>query len=77
MPTLKKVDGFRLFFFSNEHLPKHVHIEKGEIFVTIDLETMKIRESYNVSLKELRKVVEIIQKYREEFLRSWDEYFGA
>ncbi|MRI58616.1 MAG: DUF4160 domain-containing protein [Epsilonproteobacteria bacterium] len=61
MPTLKKVDGFRFFFFSNEHLPKHVHVEKGDIFVTIDLETMKIRESYNVSLKELRKIVEIVQ----------------
>ena len=31
MPTVLRVDGFRFFFFSNEHTPEHIHIEKGDI----------------------------------------------
>ena len=29
MPTLLNIDGFKFFFYSNEHEPKHIHILKG------------------------------------------------
>jgi hypothetical protein len=29
MPTVLNIDGFRFFFYSNEHLLKHIHIEKA------------------------------------------------
>ncbi len=28
MPTVLRKDGYRFFFYSNEHLPIHIHIEK-------------------------------------------------
>jgi hypothetical protein len=30
MPTLLDKDGYKFFFYANEHLPKHVHVLKGE-----------------------------------------------
>jgi len=30
MPTILRIDGYRFFFFSDEHLPTHIHIEKGD-----------------------------------------------
>lgn len=32
MPTLLKINGFKFFFYSNEHEPKHIHVLKGEEF---------------------------------------------
>jgi hypothetical protein len=29
MPTVFIKDGFRFFFYSNEHRPIHVHVRKG------------------------------------------------
>ncbi|MBE0499452.1 MAG: DUF4160 domain-containing protein [Campylobacterales bacterium] len=28
MPTVLRINGFRFFFFSDEHLPLHIHVEK-------------------------------------------------
>ncbi|WP_420842315.1 DUF4160 domain-containing protein [Flavobacterium ammonificans] len=30
MPTVYYINGFRFFFYSNEHLPKHIHIENRD-----------------------------------------------
>lgn len=30
MPELFRLFGIKFFFFSNEHLPIHVHIENGD-----------------------------------------------
>ena len=45
MPTLKITNGFRFFFYSNEHLPMHIHIEKGDgtaKFILLPLELGEI-----------------------------------
>jgi hypothetical protein len=28
MPTIFRKEGYRFFFYANDHLPVHVHIEK-------------------------------------------------
>jgi hypothetical protein len=30
MPTVLLIDGFRFFFYMNEHLPVHIHVSKGD-----------------------------------------------
>ncbi|WP_317127821.1 DUF4160 domain-containing protein [Algoriphagus formosus] len=30
MPTIMNQKGYRFFFYSNDHLPKHIHVEKAE-----------------------------------------------
>ena len=42
MPTILKLQGYRFFFFSNEHTPKYIHIQKQEKYAKIDLETLKL-----------------------------------
>jgi len=37
MPTLLIYDGFKFFFYANEHEPKHVHVIKGGDFAKIEL----------------------------------------
>ncbi|PLX22253.1 hypothetical protein C0584_00020 [Candidatus Parcubacteria bacterium] len=35
LPTVLRVDGFRFFFFSDEHLPLHIHVEKGDGYMRV------------------------------------------
>jgi len=42
MPTLLNKDGFKFFFYANEHEPRHIHVSKGEGFFKIELETLRI-----------------------------------
>ena len=58
MPTLLIQDGFKFFFYANEHLPKHIHIIKGEGFAKINLEDLSVVENY-FSGSDLRKILQI------------------
>jgi hypothetical protein len=75
MPTVLRIEGFRFFFFSDEHLPEHIHIEKGDGYARIELETLKVTDSYNLNSKELKKLLKIVEKNRIKLERSWNEYF--
>lgn len=74
MPTLLIKNGFKFFFYANEHMPKHIHVVKGDNYAKIELGSMMIIENY-FSKSELKKVLEISKEYNEFFIRKWDEYF--
>jgi hypothetical protein len=75
MPTVLNIDGYRFFFFSNEHIPEHIHIEKGDMYARIELESLKVTDSYNANSKELKKMIQIIKQNKDKLLESWNEYF--
>lgn len=75
MPTVLRIDGFRFFFFSNEHTPEHIHIEKGDMYARIELESLKVTDSYNLSSKDIKKLVELVKKNNDKLKGEWDEYF--
>lgn len=54
MPTLLVKNGFKFFFYANEHLPKHIHVVKGDNYAKIELGSMMIIENYfRASLKTI------------------------
>ena len=46
MPTLLIYEGFKFFFYANEHLPLHIHVEKGNGYAGIELVTLNVTENY-------------------------------
>lgn len=75
MPTLLFEDGFKFFFYANEHEPKHIHVMKGEGFAKIELPGLRVVKTLMKPV-ELRKALVIAEKYRFEFGRKWDDYFS-
>ena len=75
MPTILRIEGYRFFFFSDEHLPKHIHIEKGDGYARIELETVKVTDSYNLNSKELKKLSRLVKQNNEKLRKAWNEYF--
>ena len=75
MPTIFKENGYRFFFFSDEHSPQHIHIEKGDSYARIEIETLKVTNNYNLNSKELKKIVSLVLVHRNKLKEAWDDYF--
>ena len=42
MPTILFLFGLRFFFYSDEHLPMHVHVKNGDGKAKINIETAEV-----------------------------------
>lgn len=75
MPTLLSQQGFKFFFYANEHDPKHIHVENANGFAKIELATLKVTYS-KMKPKDLKKALALIAVNQDDFMRRWDEYFS-
>ncbi|MFP3939323.1 MAG: DUF4160 domain-containing protein [Acidobacteriota bacterium] len=77
MPTVFKEEGFRFFFYSNDHPPLHVHVRKGGGEAVFEIGSrIELRESVGLKLQELRRAQELARQNRDLIARKWDEHFG-
>jgi len=76
MPTIFKYNGYRFYLYSNEHLPEHIHVENGDGYARVVLETLEITDSYNLKSKELKLITKLVKKHKKEIEGAWYEYFG-
>ena len=77
MPTILFLFGLRFYFYSEEHLPIHVHVESGDGKAKIDVETAVVIENKGLKPKDLKRAVEAVRLYKEDIINSWNEYFDA
>ncbi len=70
MPTLLNINGFKFFFYANEHEPKHIHVMKNDDFA----KSLKVVQNY-LKPKDLKFALEVIKEHRKTFERRWDEWF--
>ena len=75
MPTILFLFGLRFFFYSEEHLPIHVHVENGDGRAKIDVETAEVIENKGLKPKDLKRAVEAVRLYKDDIIKSWNEYF--
>jgi len=73
-PTLLIEDGFKFFFYANKHLPRHIHVVKGDDYVTIDLASLTVRESF-MKRSDMKAALALVTTHKEQFERKWDEFF--
>ena len=76
MPTIFNKNGFRFFFYSNDHLPKHVHVEKSGKTAKFNLNPIELIISKKFSALELRDIRILIQDNLKLIEQRWDEYFN-
>ena len=69
--------GLRFYFFANEHLPIHVHLENADGLAKIALEPeIKLVENNGIKPKDIKRAMSIVEQYREEFIEKWIEFHG-
>ena len=76
MPTVFTKEGFRFFFYSNDHTPIHVHVRKGTGEAVFEVENVVVlRESVGLKTQELARAECLAEEQRELIIRMWHEYF--
>ncbi len=76
MPTLFIVFGLRFFFYSNEHLPIHVHVKNGDGEARFEVSPVRLVSNYGLKLKDIKLAEAIIEENRELLVAKWNEYHG-
>ncbi|MCH5319453.1 MAG: DUF4160 domain-containing protein [Paramuribaculum sp.] len=76
MPTLFILFGYRFFFWSNEHEPIHVHVNKGESEAKYNVETLELIENFGFKKNELKMIESILEENKNVIKQRWDEYFN-
>lgn len=77
MPTVLRKGGYRFFFYSNDHLPKHIHVEKGDNTAKFLLDPVELVKSSGLKANEISRIRNHVIKNQELLIKQWDEYFNS
>ena len=53
----------------------HVHIKNGDGKAKINIETAEVVENNGLKPADLKKAVDAVKQYKDDFIRAWNEYF--
>jgi hypothetical protein len=77
MPKIFERDGYRFFFYSNEHRPIHIHVRYGGGEAVFEVEQrVELRESQGLKVRELAKAEELASEHRELIIQKWHEHIN-
>jgi hypothetical protein len=76
VPKVFEQDGYRFFFYSNDHRPIHIHVRFGSGEAVFDVErVVELRESHGLKVRELAKAEELATLHRALIIQRWHEHF--
>lgn len=76
MPTVFTKNGFKFFFYSNDHEPVHVHVRKGGGEAVFEVAGgVVLRESAGMKLAEISRAAVLAKENRKLILEKWHEHF--
>ena len=75
MPELFRFFGIRFFFFSNEHLPIHIHIKNADGDAKFEVNPIRLIENTGIKNKDIKLAESIIEENQEIIQQKWNEYF--
>lgn len=76
MPTILKENGYRYFFYINDHPPPHVHIEKAGNTAKVELSNLHFVSNNGFKPKELKHIRNTISQNIDTLKEKWHERFG-
>ncbi|MFV0541073.1 MAG: DUF4160 domain-containing protein [Aestuariibaculum sp.] len=65
-----------IFFYSNEHFPVHIHVEKDNKTAKFDLNEIELVRSRGFNASELKEMRKLVIDNVEFFKNKWDKYFN-
>ena len=76
MPTIFIRLGYVFKFYSNEHGPIHVHVQKGGNTAKFTVFPVMLVENYGMKPQELKQIATIISDSQEEIAEHWNSFFN-
>lgn len=75
MPILFIVFGMRFFFYSNEHLPIHIHVRNADGEARFEVEEIKLISNKSLKNRDIKLAEGIIQENRAIIIENWNEHY--
>ncbi len=75
MPELFRMFGMRFFFFSNEHLPIHIHVKNADGSAKFNIDPLELIENNGLKQKDIYLAESIIEENKELIVEKWEQYF--
>ncbi|MDL2228117.1 DUF4160 domain-containing protein [Odoribacter sp. OttesenSCG-928-L07] len=76
-PTIFAYKRYRFFFNSREEKRKHVHVETVDGTAKFWIEPIvSLADYYNLSTKELKIILKIIEEKQNEIIYAWNKHFN-
>ena len=76
MPTVFRAQGYRFFFYSNDHLPVHIHVEKGNSTAKFNVNPVVLVQSKGFNAASLAEIRNLVITNEALIINSWYEHFG-
>jgi len=75
MPIVFEKDGFRFFFYSNDHKAHYVRKGADEAVFNVEGE-VTLRESQGLKIKELSQAQELAEENKAIIIEKWHEHLA-
>ena len=80
MATVLRISGYVVRIWSNDHLPRHVHVFKSGGECVINLVGKdglpELREFYNLKRSEVAKAIRIVCNHQDKLIAEWNRIHG-
>lgn len=76
MPTIFIFFGFRFMFYSNDHMPIHVHIIKDDNEAKYNVEPVEQIYNHGFKKHDIALIESIIMENEEIIVERWKEFFN-
>ena len=81
MATVLRINGYIVRIWSNDHLPRHVHVFKGDGECVINLVgeggNPELQEFYGMKRKEVARAIALVADNQEKLIKAWTQIHGA
>lgn len=79
--TSVQLPGLRVFFYSNDHAPRHVHVSNGDSEAVFEFTSptgpLELRENNGFIKKDLTWIKRSLEPYIATLWEDWEEHFGS
>ena len=77
MPEVFRIFGMRFFFFANEHLPIHIHVQNADGRAKFQV-SPKVKQMENKGLKptDLKLAKLVIEENKINIIHAWEAFHG-
>jgi len=76
MPTVFLKNGYRLFFYGNDHRPVHIHIEKDGKTAKFYIDPIALVKSDKFNSSEIKEIRKLVIEEKNLINKKWYEFFN-
>jgi hypothetical protein len=75
MPAVLTIEGFTFYFFSNDHLPAHIHVRNQSGRAKFLLEpVVELASSKRMKVSEVNRAFDLVREHRSFLIQAFHDY---